>query len=617
MNLRILLLAGLSVWLPASRLPVRAEIPARIPDDGGEDTFLGMDAIIREEVAEMPLDEADFYHRPNSEALPFSPDAISLSDAQAALLIRALNAVACNYPSGRGVGKVSMAVKQMALALALRLDAHDEDARLAEYQLRRNRAPRPLAESETRETLAAKLWNAGFGLHRYAKSEDDTTLAACLLDLAARFRPEDSVKLGALIALALPDPDTRWENVTEIPELDSPVARHAPTAAALPSPVVPEIPVPEAFAFKADNASLALFTFAEGDRFPRLGVQRVTDRTQLPAPVKRSSQPLGLDADLQDYEYSADAANGMERALALIDERLPEWRKTKSFLHYTLTAPISPDAERCLGPAAAILAELLAVGKEPDPSLAIGGSLGADGAFVAVTGLAEAIASTTETGIRVVALPADAETLLGDFALLGILEPLLARQYISCGTLDDLVAIAPRARPLALAAALETFGEIQCLASRMSAAEIIANRHVQDRLRDIVAAAPNHLSARYLLAAALDRTPSTLSFSGSVSQLRAVEQPLRALISQRLNPTPEAPAPDFAEASALFSDSEFNLRKLRPVLHTEARPFADSLARLIDDLRVQIRADAARSAVFLRQALDDLEFQVARFAVDE
>jgi hypothetical protein len=605
-------LAGLSTFLS----PVHAETPKGGSPVGSDETFLGMDAMIREEGEERVMDETDFYQRPTSEALPFDPSAISLSAGQTSLLVRALNAVACNYPSGRGAGQVPVPVKQMALALVLRLDSHNQDARLAEYQLRRNRAPRPLGESESRETLAARLWNAGFGLHRYTKSPDDTTLAACLLDLAARFQPDDTEQQAAMAALALPDADTRWEEVTEIPDLDPLVSRQGPVVTEPVAPVVPALSVPEAFAFHATEASLALFTPTNGDRFPRLGVQLVTDRSQLPEQIKRSNQPLGLDADFPGYDFSKDATRAMGYALARIDQRLPEWRGTKGFLHYTLQSPFSPESERSVGPAAVVLAQLLARGKAPDPSFAIAGSLAEDGSLSFAPGLVETISSTTESAISLVALPAEAEAYLGDLALLGNLEPLLARQYLSCATLDDLVALAPKERPLALATALETFGDIQSLAARMLPAEIIANRHVQERLRDIVAAAPQHLSARFLLAAALDRTPSTLSLTGSVSQLRAVEQPLRALISQRLNPTPLAPAPDFAQASALFSKSDFDLRKLRPVLHNDARPFADSLVHLIDDLRVQIRADAARSAVFLQEALDSLEFQVAQFADD-
>lgn len=595
------------------------------PDTGsvdGEMTFFGIKATKDAPLTEAELRQrheqrqADPYTSPNPGNFPFSAEKTSLTAPQRALLIELLRAVAANFPYGPQ--HVPSFQKQMAIALAMRLDPKASEAKLDDYHLQRMRDPKPLPGHEQRDVVAAKLWNAGFGLHRFSENEDDRTFARCLLDLARHFDPDNQTSIAASREIGNPaGMPARWEGVTEVLPYQTP--KIAPALAAREPQTKEE---PASFAFTSKTASLKILQ--PGGATAMMSVS-ATPLANIDNKKKKSGTQAFLLPEPPSQLLTPLAENAIQSGMSAIDQHFPGWRKTGDFLQFTLEAPITPDAERSAGLVGLILTQALARGVTTlDSNFAIAATLDSDGHPASRPDFSLILSNLDPATPQLIAIAPSQEAELLDMALLGNLEPLLTCQFIGVESATAALNLADTsARSASVTSALAQFTEIQQLTARMSPEQIITNAHVQDRLHSILLALPNHLSTTTLLKAGEGRLPGTLTKAGSMAQLKAIEQPIRELLQARNRPepdeedkaknknkTPPPPAvdrPNYATASDVFSDCEARIRHLRPMLDPDTQTHVIKLIETMDETLLCFRSDSAASQRKLAAMLKNLE----------
>ena len=153
-------------------------------------------------------------------------------------------------------------------------------------------------------------------------------------------------------------------------------------------------------------------------------------------------------------------------------------------------------------------------------------------------------------------------------------------------------------------------------AQRSTPAQLLANAKVTARLRQVVSLCPSHLSALELLHASSGRT-QTASLEASIERLKLLERDVRSHLLSHL--TEEGPAEAAGGTDEVCASTLNLLRHLRPRIHSDARPYADGLASLVEDFRVALRSQARsrtsrlamQRAENLRTSLETLQHEVA------
>jgi len=222
--------------------------------------------------------------------------------------------------------------------------------------------------------------------------------------------------------------------------------------------------------------------------------------------------------------------------------------------------------------ACALLLDSLITGEKLDEQFAVTGDMNADGSVQPVGGIDGKIRGAAVRECTHVAIPAKSVEIIRDMVVAGELEPLVGIQVFSIETFGDAFALArsPVERDPAIQKAIEEFGEIQEVLLRPNGMRFLENPHVHDRLRNVVAAAPNHESAKGLLLKSLGNEPNTLSLRGSFTEIDRVTRPIMEVLETG----------DVDNSVNGLKDSMFDLRRVRSKLDERAKPCADSLEDL-------------------------------------
>lgn len=233
------------------------------------------------------------------------------------------------------------------------------------------------------------------------------------------------------------------------------------------------------------------------------------------------------------------------------------------------------------GPSAAVACSLmldsLITGADLDPNFAVTGDMNADGSVQPVGGIEGKIRGASNRNCTHIAIPRKNAQDLDDWIILGDLKPLVGIQVFSIGTFDEAEALARPAglRDEKLKGAIATFAEVQEVLKRPNGMSLLTNSHVRGRLQAVLAAAPNHESARLLLLSSTGGGPGTLSLRGSFDEIDRVTRPiLRIFETGEINNTADG-----------LSTSMFALRRIRAKLDPRARDAADALEDLSQILK--------------------------------
>ncbi|MBB5034568.1 S16 family serine protease [Prosthecobacter vanneervenii] len=253
------------------------------------------------------------------------------------------------------------------------------------------------------------------------------------------------------------------------------------------------------------------------------------------------------------------------------------------------------------GPSAAVACALLLegslTGKEWDPSFAVTGDMNSDGSVQPIGGVAAKIRGATKGACKIVGVPAKNEKAVADVLVTDGPTPLVAIAVFSLSKFDDALALANPERPAALQTALANFDSMRAVMMRnpQQLVPLLRNPHAVQRLQALYAAAPNCLSAKYLLMYLQGNTPRSLSIAGSIEAAENSAKFIITAISHDI---------DGNGISRLNGDelggSLNKLRRLRPMLDSRVWPYVDHMINFADVIRTSMSNPPTRgSARFL------------------
>lgn len=231
------------------------------------------------------------------------------------------------------------------------------------------------------------------------------------------------------------------------------------------------------------------------------------------------------------------------------------------------------------GPSAAVACALLLnsliTGKANDPSFAVTGDMNADGTVQPIGGVAAKIRGATGGKCKIVAIPEKNERSLGDLLLTDGPAPFAAIQIYSISHFDDAEALALVERPAQVQTAVDQMKQVQdvLLRDKAQMGAWLRNQHVIAKLQSVVQAAPNNLSAKYLLQYATGKLPTTLSLAGSIDAVDYSAAELVACIKSSQGQDVSSLRKDVVGSSIT------RLQSLRARCDARVRPYADAIIR--------------------------------------
>jgi hypothetical protein len=210
-------------------------------------------------------------------------------------------------------------------------------------------------------------------------------------------------------------------------------------------------------------------------------------------------------------------------------------------------------------------------GWDIDPKCAVTGDITVDWKVRKVGGVTAKLRGATLDKCLYAAIPVDNETAFADMALLYGNSSQWEIQVFSIANLQQAVAIARTDRAPKLAEAVKLFAELQ---SRLVNAEkaTIQSQDTRQVLKHILELAPNHLSAKHLLALCEGTAPKTLSANATIYQLSVIFYPYRVVLASH-RPIDRTTLPSHVTALA-----RKRLNNLRPIAHKDLQGLLTDMA---------------------------------------
>jgi hypothetical protein len=224
--------------------------------------------------------------------------------------------------------------------------------------------------------------------------------------------------------------------------------------------------------------------------------------------------------------------------------------------------------------ACALLLETAITGKELDPTFAVTGDMNADGSVQPIGGVAAKVRGATKGGCKIVGIPMKNEKAIPDLLLLEGPMPLVQIGIFSISKFDEALALAEPNRADALARALAELENVRNVLTKLPTAQMLGmlrSPQAEARLQYILQAAPNCLSAKYLLLFAQGRSPRSLSIGGSIEAADSTAMGLIKAIENDVEKNVNTLKGDEVGASI------FKLRNLRPKLDPRVWPYVDNV----------------------------------------
>ena len=185
--------------------------------------------------------------------------------------------------------------------------------------------------------------------------------------------------------------------------------------------------------------------------------------------------------------------------------------------------------------AVAILLEAIGTGRELDPEAALLGGVNAKGEFTGVAQLATRLRTLEQTVPSVIGVPMVSEAEVRDLALMNELDVLARVQLVSLVKMDDARAVTAKQKPEKVAKAMELFATVQEAASGTPVATLLKSEKFLQRLREVMALMPNHLSSRLLLQAAANKVPGHITLGTSRQAILKATKPFADSLNKRGN----------------------------------------------------------------------------------
>jgi hypothetical protein len=212
-----------------------------------------------------------------------------------------------------------------------------------------------------------------------------------------------------------------------------------------------------------------------------------------------------------------------------------------------------------------------------DPKCAVTGDITVDWKVRKVGGVTAKLRGATLDKCLYAAIPEDNEAAFADMPCIYGRSSLWNIQVLSIAKLQDAVAIARTDRSIELSEAIKLFADLQTQLAK-NETSTLHNPETQTTLKRILALAPNHLSAKYLLKICDGSASETLSENGTLYQLSVIFYPYR-LVLQHREGLDRTTLPAYVTRLA-----RRRLAALKPVANKTLRPLVADIAALISAL---------------------------------
>ncbi|MGB3121169.1 MAG: hypothetical protein WBE58_20265 [Verrucomicrobiales bacterium] len=221
-----------------------------------------------------------------------------------------------------------------------------------------------------------------------------------------------------------------------------------------------------------------------------------------------------------------------------------------------------------------LMAESSFQGDEIDPGVAVSGMLDSDGNWLPPETRPHQMwtqAVKCGAGVLLTKTAPNFEEALSDLLIAGQADLILSVQALVPVSLEEAGKLISVPRDPDLEKALALFREIQALRSRMSGEEIVKNVKVQERLQQVLAAVPNHLTAKVLLDFGQNGASRTLGIESSRQLLSDLMVDIQASIRREEE---EPGSVTETEGLELVAAATNTLRGLKARLAPEAKDLA-------------------------------------------
>lgn len=231
--------------------------------------------------------------------------------------------------------------------------------------------------------------------------------------------------------------------------------------------------------------------------------------------------------------------------------------------------------------ACALLLEAAISGKKWDPAFAVTGDMNANGSVQPIGGVQAKIRGATKGACKIVGVPVKNEKAVADILVLDGPAPLVGITIFGIKTFEEAMLLANLERPQALQNTLTDFDNMRAVMMRdpRQIAPLLRTPQAAQRLQNLLTAAPNCYSAKYLLLWLQGRGPRSLSIGGSIETAQSQSQSIMMAIDHDLD----------SNMTSLKGDelgtSLNNLRRLRPLLDQRVWPYVDNLITYGDVVR--------------------------------
>ncbi|MCX6899221.1 MAG: hypothetical protein NT105_11010 [Verrucomicrobia bacterium] len=224
-------------------------------------------------------------------------------------------------------------------------------------------------------------------------------------------------------------------------------------------------------------------------------------------------------------DVAKDTQISMEEAERLLKVRYPAWQAGYK-IRFSYSNKYTKQAGGSAGGAFSVLLLSLLDGMQIDPGFGMTGDVTVDGKIREVGAVAEKLRGALLDKCKIIAIPEANKENLSDLAVLYSPTMLWSMQILSIATLDDAAVVARVDRAPNLAKAMELFGQVQRSLSASATAYALRNAAILQTLQQVLQLAPNHSSAEFMMRAANNQLPTTLSLGGSLDEIWAAAGPL-------------------------------------------------------------------------------------------
>lgn len=476
------------------------------------------------------------YDSPDFDREVFDVDALLLEGDARESLVEALASIASNFPDST---QVDSDLKEKCLAIALRISPLHYNSRKAHEALLKGQVPPATSFFDSLSAASEAIWGVAERLSTNDSEPEARKLAPYLMEIALLIHPEPPRERINKFALATERELLPWGEMVRLQPAENPSSRvvsrffdkieereleKAETKMAAPAkPETPEnLPqnLPESSSgaeIKIAEVSLPFVSSLIVRNTPVAGglaTLVIRDPSAIEddlfAKVKAEDDPTWAEQLQMVGDFTGIPPAGLRTIALTVREGYPDFplRKVAEIGFKTEEELSTP---RALAQADVTLAGTIMLysafsGDPIDQNFVFAGSLGDTAATrespISMEGeLSAVIASAALLEKPYLVLPASSyEGLLAGVKESGNLESLFSPQLLGVENLEGALQFAMQDNGVDFAAAVDTFLEIEEVASKMSLVDLARNSKVQERLEKILEQFPNHLSAKVMLA---------------------------------------------------------------------------------------------------------------------